>query len=137
MSGLITAQTAVVYLMITAAFSDGQLQPSEEACIESILNSQPLFKGFSEEQFKNALATCQEILDTEEGLEVILKMVKEALSPGLVETGYAFACDVVASDGVIDFSELEWLKLIRTRLHLNGLIAAVIEYGTRARFRKS
>jgi hypothetical protein len=62
-------------------------------------------------------------------------VIKAALPARLHETGYAIACDLVASHGEAGQEELRVLELLRHRLNLEPLIAAAIERGARARFR--
>ena len=74
------------------------------------------------------------MLEPEDGLDAVLGLVKEALSPALRETAYALACEVAAADGKLEQEELRLLEMIRDELDVDRLHAAAIERGVRARY---
>jgi tellurite resistance protein len=134
MSPILSPQAALVYVMVVAAVADSKLMDSELTNIKEIVKVLPIFKGYEREKFSRAAADCTSLLDQEDGLEVVISLVKEALPKELYETAYAVACDIVSVDGIAEQEELRWLEMLRHRLGISRLHAAAIERGSRARY---
>lgn len=130
----INYQTALVYVMVIAAFADSKLKDSELNNIVEIINTLPIFRGYCIETIKRAIGDCRFMLDQEDGLDAVLGLVKEALPENLRETAYTLACDVIAADGSAEQEELRWLALLANQLSISKLHAAALERGSRARY---
>lgn len=131
----ISIQSAMIYAMVIAAVADGKIKDSELEAITFAVRSLPVFQGFSLDAMRVSTGDCVALLDDDDGIDAALGLVKEAVPPGLVETAYALACDLVAVDGNAEQSELRWLEMLRHELGVERLHAAAIERGARARYR--
>lgn len=134
MSSILSPQAALVYVMVVAAVADSKLMDSELTNIKEFVKMLPVFKGYDREKLYRAATDCTSLLDQEDGLEVVISLVKEALPRELYETAYALACDIVSVDGTAEQEELRWLEMLRHRLGISRLHAAAIERGSRARY---
>jgi len=74
-----------------------------------------------------------DLFEQEDGLDALFGLIRDNLPERLFETAYALACDVAASDGRLNATELEFLAEIRYELNIDRLHAAAIERGARAR----
>ena len=126
---------ALIYTMVIVSAADSDMPEAELRIIGDIVGDLPIFGDFDRSELPKALNDCTELINRENGLEQILKVIKSALPAKLRETAYAIACDLVASDGEASQEELRVLELLRDRLNIEPLIAAAIERGARARFR--
>ena len=126
---------ALIYTMVIVSAADSDMPEAELRIIGDIVGDLPIFSDFDRSELPRALNDCTELINRENGLEKILKVIKSALPAKLRETAYAIACDLVASDGEASQEELRVLELLRDRLNIEPLIAAAIERGARARFR--
>ncbi|MFC3228703.1 tellurite resistance TerB family protein [Marinibaculum pumilum] len=131
---VVSAQTAMVYVMVVAAVADGDLKEDEVKTIADLVDMLPVFKDLTGETARGAISTCTDLLENEDGLDEVLSIIDHALPGQLTETAYALACDVVAADGVATQEELRWLEMLRDKLNVSRLHAAAIEWGTRVRF---
>ena len=129
----INAHTALIYVMTVAAVADGKLKESEVATINEFVQMLPVFAGYDRTHLKTAIGDCSALLDSDEGLDAVIGLAKEALPPHLRETAYALACDVAAADSKMTEEEARLLELIRFELKIGKLVAAAIERGARAR----
>jgi tellurite resistance protein len=135
MESTISPQTALVYVMVIAAFADGKLKDSELFNINETVKLLPVFHGYPHDKLLTAIGDCTSLLDQEkDGLDAVIGLIKEALPEKLHETAYAIACDIVAADGSAAQEELRWLEILRHRLNVNRLHAAAIERGSKARY---
>jgi hypothetical protein len=75
-----------------------------------------------------------DILAEPEGLQTVLGLVKETLSPKLRETAYALAVEVAASDLAVGKEELRFLAILRDALELDKLVTAALERSAIARY---
>jgi tellurite resistance protein len=126
---------ALIYTMVIVSAADSEMPEAELRIIGDIVGDLPVFSDFDRSELPRALNDCTELINRENGLDQILKVIKSALPAKLRETAYAIACDLVASDGEASQEELRVLELLRDRLNIEPLIAAAIERGARARFR--
>jgi len=126
---------ALIYTMVIVSAAESDMPEAELRIIGDIVGDLPVFRDFDQRELANVLNDCTELISRENGLEEILKVIKAALPAKLRETGYAIACDLVASHGEAGQEELRVLELLRHRLNIEPLVAAAIERGARARFR--
>jgi hypothetical protein len=131
---MIDHQAALIYTMVIVSAADGNMSDFELRIIGDNVRDLPVFADYDKSGFTRTLAECAELLSHEKGLEEAFAMIRTALPARLRETAYAMACDVVAADSEASQEELRVLEMIRDRLHIDRLIAAAIERGTRARF---
>lgn len=134
MSSTISQQSALIYVMVTMSAADNVMRDQEFRTIGGIVESLPVFENVDRDTLVAAAEDCASMLEPEDGLDAVLGLVKEALSPALCETAYALACEVAAADGSLEQEELRLLEIIRYELNVDRLHAAAIERGVRARY---
>lgn len=134
MASTINQQSALIYVMVTMSAADSVMRDQEFRTIGGIVESLPVFENVNRDALVGAAEDCVSLLEPEDGLDAVLGLVKEALSPDLRETAYALACEVAAADGTLEQEELRLLELIRHELDVDRLHAAAIERGVRARY---
>jgi tellurite resistance protein len=131
---MINHQTALIYTMVLVSAADRNMSDRELRIIGDNVRDLPVFADYDRDQLTRQLDECAKLLSRETGLDETFKQIKAALAPKLRETAYALACDIAAADGEASQEELRVLELIRHHLHIDRLVAAAIERGTRARF---
>ena len=130
----LTAQDALVALMIAVSASDETIRTSELVKITNMVNHLPVFADYGDD-LSEISNTVFYLLEQEDGLDALFGLIREALPERLYETAYALACDVAAADGNVTEGEGRMLEEIRYELSIDRLHAAAIERGARARHR--
>lgn len=130
---LMTPQDALVAVMVAVSISDEAIKTSELVTIERIVNHLPVFAEFDMSRLRLVSQSVFDLFEEEDGLEALFGLVRETLPERLFETAYALACDVAASDGRLQETELRFLEEIRYELNIDRLHGAAIERGARAR----
>ncbi|WP_341213434.1 tellurite resistance TerB family protein [uncultured Limimaricola sp.] len=128
----LTAQDALVALMIAVSASDETIRTSELVKISNMVNHLPVFSEYGDD-LSGISNTVFDLLEQEDGLDALFGLIREALPERLFETAYALACDVAAADGNVTDGEARMLEEIRYELAIDRLHAAAIERGARAR----
>src|SRR5260370_24802395 len=131
---MIDYQAALIYTMVLISAADRDMTDAELRIIGDNVRDLPVFAGSNPDNFTKTLDECAQLLAREIGIEEAFKKIKAALPAKLRDTAYAMACDVVAADGDASPEELRVLEMIRDRLHIDRLVSAALERGTRARF---
>lgn len=131
----ISDQEALIYAMVTVSAVNRTMTDAELMKIGDIVRTLPVFSGFDPELLVPTAETCGEILASEEGLQKILDIIHDTLSPRLYDTAYALAVEVAAADLHVEQVELRFLQYLRDRLDLDKLTVAAIERSARARYR--
>jgi tellurite resistance protein len=129
----LSAQDALVALMIAVSASDEDIRTAELVRITDVLNHLPVFADFDQARLPRVSQTVFDLLEQEDGLDALFGLIREDLPERLFETAYALACDVAAADGRIEGAEARMLEEIRHELAIDRLHAAAIERGARAR----
>ena len=129
----LTAQDALVCLMITVSAADEDIRTAELVKITNIINHLPVFAEYDSARLPLASQMVFDLLEQEDGLEALFGLIRDALPEKLFETAYALSCDVAAADGTLRGAEARMLEEIRDELDLDRLHAAAIERGARAR----
>jgi len=137
MAPTLNTQSALIFVMVTMSASDSGIGDDELRTIGRIVESLPVFKGVDRDALVAAAQNCVSMLEPEDGLDAVLGLVKQALTPALRETAYALACEVAVADGLLEQEELRLLEMIRDELEVDRLAAAGIERGVRARYTKA
>ncbi len=134
MSGTISTEQALIYTMVTMSGVEGRINSIELAEIGHIVKHLPVFRHFDEARLTTVAQEAGEILAEKEGLQALLGLVKEALTPKLRETAYALAVEVAASDLAVGKEELRFLAILRDTLQLDKLVTAALERSAIARY---
>jgi tellurite resistance protein len=136
MTGTISTEQALIYTMVTMSGVEGKVNAIELAEIRQLVQTLPIFRDFDEHRLMMVAQEAGEILQENEGLNAILGLVKQALSPRLRETAYALAVEVAASDLAVGKEELRFLAMLRDALGLDKLVTAAIERSAIARYQR-
>ena len=129
----LSAQDALVALMIAVSASDEDIRTAELVRITDVLNHLPVFADFDPARLPRVSQIVFDLLEQEDGLDALFGLIRDDLPERLFETAYALACDVAAADGRIEGAEARMLEEIRHELAIDRLHAAAIERGARAR----
>lgn len=129
----LSAEDALVAVMVAVSFSDEQVRTSELVRINQIVNHLPVFASYDADRIAVVSRTVMDLFAEEDGLDAFFGLVRDALPARLFETAYALACDVAAADGRLGETELRLLEEIRHELEVDRLHAAAIERGARVR----
>ena len=123
----------LIYTMVLASAADREMSDPELRSIGDMVRTLPIFLDLDENEISTISGACAEMLNDDEGLEEVLDFIRDTLPEELRETAYALACDIVAADLAASQEELRLLEMLRFKLHIDRLIAAGIERGSRAR----
>ncbi|MEM9784503.1 MAG: tellurite resistance TerB family protein [Pseudomonadota bacterium] len=129
----LSAPDALVAVMIATAAADESISDSELTWITNTVGHLPVFRGYDHTRINGVSELVADDLAREDGLDLLIGRVADALPDHLRETAYALACDVAASDGTVGLSELKLLEMLRHDLSVGRLASAAIERGARAR----
>lgn len=129
----ISQETALVYVMVVAAASDGDMSESEITRMTGLVGYLPAFSAYNVERLRADTDSCIEMLSSEEGLDAALGLIMEAIPDSKYDLVYSLACEVAASDSELTQSELRLLEIIRHTLGVDRLTAAALERGVAAR----
>ena len=127
MTSTLNPQSALIYVMVVVSASDARMSDAELHTIGDIVRSLRVFEGFDENKIIPVSSECAAILQEREGLNAVLGLVKEALSPHLRETAYALALEVALAEAPVLPEENRMLQLLRTEFDIDRLIAAALE----------
>ncbi len=126
---------ALVQTMVLVSAAEGRMSDRELDVMGRIVRHLPVFASFDPDRIIAIGNEVAELLTRDDGLDVALEHIAEALPGPLRETAYALACDVAAADGRPADVELRMLEMIRHRFHLDRLVASAIERAAQARHR--
>ena len=132
----LNAAEALVLTMVLVAAADGGMTDREIGVMSGQVQTLPVFEDFTTQQLREVTDAAVRLLNEEEGLQHAARLIRTALNPRLRETAYALACEVIAADQVASQPSLEMLEFVQTELKLDPLVAAAIERGVRARYRR-
>jgi tellurite resistance protein len=118
---------ALIYVMVVVSAADALMSDAELHAIGDLVRSLPAFRGFSEDKIIPVARECAAILQEREGLDAVIGLVKETLTPQLRETAYAVALDVALADAPVHPEENRILHRLRLELDIDRLTAAALE----------
>ncbi len=130
-----TPEDTLLAVMIAVSATDDTIRTSELVSIERMVNHLPVFSNYKTDRLKEVSAATFDILEEDDGLDILWDTVRRNLPERLFDTAYAVACDVAAADGTAREAELRLLADMRYELNIDRLLAAAIEAGARARHR--
>jgi hypothetical protein len=134
----LSAQDALVYLMVVTASSDsGGMSKRELGLIGSLISRSPVFGGYDQGRLPVVANDCVDLINGASGLDGALDRAITALPARLQDTAYALAVEVAVVDLQLPQEELRLLEMIRDRLEVDRLVTAAIETAARARMRKA
>jgi len=118
---------AMIYVMVVVSAADARMSDAELHAIGEMVRSLPAFKGFKDDKIIPVARECAAILQEREGLDAILGLVKEALSPAMRETAYALALDVALAEAPVHPEENRILQRLRSEFDIDRLTSAALE----------
>ncbi|HQZ12323.1 MAG TPA: tellurite resistance TerB family protein [Devosia sp.] len=130
----LSAQDALIHLMVAAAASDEAISSAELENIQSLVTRTPIFAGFDPDRLEAVANDGIDIINTQ-GLDAALDAATAALPAKLQDTAYALAVEIAVIDLKLPQEELRLLEMIRDRLSIDRLVTAAIETSARARMR--
>jgi tellurite resistance protein len=133
----LSAQDALIYLMVVSATSDAKVSDRELEAIGGLVTRLPVFENFNRDQLGRVAAEAIDLIKDSSSLDNVLEMILGALPDRLHDTAYALAVEIAAVDLRLEQEELRLLEMIRDTLELDGLTAAAIEASARARLRRA
>lgn len=134
MSGTISNEQALIYVMVMMSGVEGKIRPEELAEIDILVHTLPVFKNFDRTRLANVAQEAGDMLQLAEGMQTVLDLVADQLPLRLRETAYAIAVEVAAIDLAVGKEELRFLAILRDALGLDKLVTAAIERSAIARF---
>jgi len=129
----LSAQDALVAIMVAVSASDELIRTSELVAIQKTVNHLPVFGDYDADRITRVSKMVFDLYEEEDGLDALFGLVRDVLPERLNETAYALACDVAAADGRMAETALRLLAEIRYELNVDRLAGAAIERGARAR----
>ena len=103
----IDQHTALIFTMVLVSAAEGEMTDAELDMIGRQVRYLPVFRDFDHQRLTEVGRDCADLLRHDDGLDVAIEMIAEALPQPLRETAYALACDVAAADGTLESAELE------------------------------
>ena len=134
MSGTISNEQALIYVMVMMSGVEGRIKPEELAEVELLVRTLPVFKSLDRSRVATIAQECGDTLQVPDGMKTVLELVADQLPSRLRETAYALAVEVAASDLVVGKEELRFLAILRDALYLDKLVTAAIERSAIARY---
>lgn len=129
-------QEALACAMVLVAAADGGITDQEIGVMAALVQTLPVFHGFSSANLEQATDAAVSLLLESDGLAHGTRLIREALEPRLRETAYALACEVIAADGTAKQSSLQMLEYLVAELQVDRLVAVAVERGVRARHQR-
>ena len=133
----LSAQEALIHLMVIAASSDAKVSDRELEIISRLVTRLPVFEGFERDHLGQVAAEAIDLIKDSSNLDKVLAMVLGAVPERLHDTAYALAVEVATVDLRLEQEELRFLEMIRDGLNLDALTSAAIEASARARLRRA
>ncbi len=134
MSGTISTEQALIYVMVMMSGVEGAIKPEELAEIELLVRTLPVFKGFDRSRLATVAQECGDMLQVKDGMQTVIALVRDQLPVRLRETAYALAVEVAAVDLAVGKEELRFLSILRDGLNMDKLTTAALERSAIARF---
>ena len=130
----ISHHAALIYVMVVVSASDGAMTDRELHAIGEVVKTLPVFRDFDSTRLIAVSQECAAILSEQDGLDAVLGLVKEALTPHLRETAYVLGLDIALVDSRVRLEEVRILDILRHTLEIDRLAAAALERAAQARF---
>ena len=129
-------EALVCTMVLVGAAESGGISDREIGVMATLVQTLPIFAGFSSDRLQHAANAAVRLLREEEGLQHAGRLIRASLAPRLRETAYTLACEVAAADDRPGQGVLQMLQFLAEELKLETLIVAAIERGTRARYQR-
>ncbi|HHY48695.1 MAG TPA: tellurite resistance TerB family protein [Alphaproteobacteria bacterium] len=130
----LSAQDALIHLMVIAAASDAAISSAEYERIHALVQRTPIFSDFDVARLEAVANAAVDAINSA-GVEAALDAAISAVPLRLQDTAYALAVEIAVVDLRLPQEELRLLEMIRDRLQIDRLVTAAIEAAARARMR--
>ena len=107
---MISTEAALIYTMVIVSAADSEMTDSEMSAIGEIVRHLPVFEEYDSNLLPDTARSCAEVLNTENGMETVLELIKRSIPHSLRKTAYALAIEVAAADGTASQEELRLLR---------------------------
>jgi tellurite resistance protein len=134
MSGTISNEQALIYVMVMMSGVEGNIKKEELAEIDLLVRTLPIFKHFDRNRLATVAQECGDILQEADGMQTVIGLVRDQLPLKLRETAYALAVEIAASDLLVGKEEMRFLAILRDGLTLDKLVTAALERSAIARY---
>jgi tellurite resistance protein len=134
MSGTISTEQALIYVMVMMTGVEGKVKGEELAEMELLVRTLPAFRNLDRNRLTTIVQECGDMLQVKDGMQTVIALVNDQLPPRLKETAYALAVEVAAADLAVGKEELRFLAILRDGLGLDKLTTAAIEKSAIARY---
>ncbi len=134
MSGTISTEQALIYVMVMMSNVEGRMKPEELVEMDLLMRTLPAFQTFDCSRLATVAQECGDMLEVKDGMQTVIALVREQLPARLRETAYALAVEVAAADLAVGKEELRFLAILRDGLGLDKLTTAAIEKSAIARY---
>lgn len=134
MSGTISNEQALIYVMVMMSGVEGTIKAEELAEIDILVRTLPVFRNFDPTRLPNVAQEAGDMLQLSEGMKTVLDLVADQLPPRLCATAYALAVEIAAIDLAVGKEELRFLAILRDALGLDKLLTAALERSAIARY---
>ena len=131
---MISSEAALIYAMVIMSAADSDMNDAELTAMGDIVRHLPAFAEYDPNMLPETARSCGDILREPDGMATVLGLIRQSIPLPLHETAYALATEIAAVDGALGPEETRLLELIRQGLGIDGLGAAAIERGARARY---
>ncbi len=130
---MLDLHSALIYLMVILAASDGEMTDAELHTIGENVRYLPVFSDFDVNTLPQVAQNCAAALNSEGGVSRTLVEIGAAIPAPLRETAYALAVEVTVADNDPSDDAVKVLDRVRENLAVTSLAAAAIHHAARAR----
>ncbi len=123
----LTPQQAVLACLTLVVAADGAPSDEEQQIVARLLAATPALGTDKEDTQNLGLELALDILSASEGVETLLELAAQALTPGAQALAYALAADFVLLNGQLAPEEMRVLDLLAETFALNRLTRAAID----------
>jgi uncharacterized tellurite resistance protein B-like protein len=109
-------------ILIAIIAADGHISKEEVIDFRSAIQKATILKGASADYISKMIDKCLRVLDTK-GMDELIRLCAEGLTPDIYEGVFATACDMVFSDGSVDAKEIAVMDKIKAHLKINDQFA--------------
>lgn len=128
------AQRAVMTIVVAAVKADGAVSRDERLRVASICSGTQLFASNSSDEDSAVIEFADTV--TDQFGDAAIDHAAKDLKPGLRETAFALATDMVLADGVLSEREEDYLTKLAGRLSISEHVVNVVVEATIIRNRK-
>lgn len=129
----LTPHEALIYAMITTSAVDRRITADELSRIGSIVMQLPPFLKYDNDWLVDEAQECGRVVAKQDGLKVVLELIRQALPEHLHETAYVLCAEVAATDLKVRLEEVRFLEMLAETLRLDRLTTAALERAAKAR----